>query len=41
MIGVAAEQRLLAGGVSDIRLAVAPRLALDQAPVLYDAPAPF
>jgi N6-L-threonylcarbamoyladenine synthase len=41
MIGVAAEQRLMAGGVSDIRLAVAPRLALDQAPVLYDAPAPF
>jgi N6-L-threonylcarbamoyladenine synthase len=41
MIGVAAEQRLLAGGVSDIRLAVAPRLALDQAPVLYDAQAPF
>jgi N6-L-threonylcarbamoyladenine synthase len=41
MIGVAAEQRLLAGGVSDIRLAVAPRLALDQASVLYDAPAPF
>jgi N6-L-threonylcarbamoyladenine synthase len=41
MIGVAAEQRLLAGGVSDIRLAVAPRLALEQAPVLYAAPAPF
>jgi len=41
MVGVAAEQRLLAGGVSDIRLAVAPRLALEQAPLLYGAPAPF
>jgi N6-L-threonylcarbamoyladenine synthase len=41
MVGVAAEQRLLAGGVSEIRLAVAPRLPLEQAPILYTAPAPF
>ena len=41
MVGVAAEQRLLAGGVSQIRLAVAPRLPLEQAPILYAAPAPF
>ena len=41
MVGVAAEQRLLAGGVSEIRLAVAPRLPLEQAPILYAAPAPF
>jgi len=41
MVGVAAEQRLLAGGVSDIRLAVAPRLALEQAPVLYEPQPPF
>ena len=36
MIGVAAEQRLLAGGVSSIELAVAPRLPLEQAAVLYE-----
>jgi N6-L-threonylcarbamoyladenine synthase len=41
MIGVAAEQRLLAGGVSHIELAVAPRLALEQAAVLYEPQAPF
>ena len=41
MIGVAAEQRLLAGGVSSIELAVAPRLALEQAEVLYEPQAPF
>jgi N6-L-threonylcarbamoyladenine synthase len=41
MIGVAAEQRLLAGGVSSIRLAVAPRLALDAAAALYATQAPF
>ncbi|NDG74220.1 MAG: tRNA (adenosine(37)-N6)-threonylcarbamoyltransferase complex transferase subunit TsaD [Synechococcaceae bacterium WB8_1B_136] len=41
MIAVAAEQRLLAGGVSDIRLAVAPRLALEDAVALYDPQAPF
>ena len=36
MIGVAAEQRLLAGGTSPIQLAVAPRLALEDAKVLYE-----
>ena len=36
MIGVAAEQRFLAGATSPIRLAVAPRLALENAPVLYE-----
>ena len=36
MIGVAAEQRLLAGAVSAIELAVAPRLALEDAAVLYE-----
>ena len=41
MIAVAAEQRLLAGGRSSIRLAVAPRLPLEQAPVLYEPQAPF
>ena len=41
MIGVAAEQRLLAGGVSSIRLSVAPRLALDAAAALYAPQAPF
>ncbi|MBM5791851.1 MAG: tRNA (adenosine(37)-N6)-threonylcarbamoyltransferase complex transferase subunit TsaD [Cyanobacteria bacterium M_surface_10_m1_298] len=41
MIAVAAEQRLLAGGCSSIRLAVAPRLPLEQAPVLYEPQAPF
>ncbi|MFM7652395.1 MAG: tRNA (adenosine(37)-N6)-threonylcarbamoyltransferase complex transferase subunit TsaD [Vulcanococcus sp.] len=41
MIGVAAEQRLVAGGVSSIELAVAPRLALEQAEVLYEPQAPF
>jgi N6-L-threonylcarbamoyladenine synthase len=41
MIGVAAEQRLLAGGVSSIELAVAPRLALEQALVLYGPQPPF
>jgi len=35
MIGVAAEQRFLAGGVSSTGLAVAPRLALEDAAVLY------
>ena len=33
--------RLLAGGVSSIRLAVAPRLALDAAAALYAPQAPF
>ena len=41
MIAVAAEQRFLAGGRSSIRLAVAPRLPLEQAPVLYEPQAPF
>jgi len=41
MIGVAAEQRLLAGGVSSIALAVAPRLALEEAAVLYEPQPPF
>jgi N6-L-threonylcarbamoyladenine synthase len=41
MIGVAAEQRLLAGGVSSIELAVAPRLALEEALVLYGPQPPF
>ncbi|MFM2158917.1 MAG: tRNA ((37)-N6)-threonylcarbamoyltransferase complex transferase subunit TsaD [Cyanobacteriota bacterium] len=41
MIGVAAEQRLMAGGVSSIELAVAPRLPLEQAAVLYEPQAPF
>ena len=41
MIGVAAEQRLLAGGVSSVELAVAPRLALEQAAVLYEPQPPF
>jgi len=41
MIGVAAEQRLLAGGRSDGRLAVAPRLALEEAVLLYGPQAPF
>ena len=36
MIGVAAEQRFLAGCRSPIDLAVAPRLALADAPVLYE-----
>ena len=35
MIGVAAEQRLQAGGVSSTGLAVTPRLALEEAAVLY------
>ena len=41
MIGVAAEQRLLAGGISSVELAVAPRLALEEAGVLYEPQAPF
>jgi len=41
MIGVAAEQRLQAGGVSSIELAVAPRLPLEQASVLYEPQPPF
>jgi N6-L-threonylcarbamoyladenine synthase len=41
MIGVAAEQRLLAGGVSSVALAVAPRLPLEQAMVLYEPQPPF
>jgi N6-L-threonylcarbamoyladenine synthase len=36
MIAVAAEQRFLAGCVSSVQLAVAPRLALEDAPVLYE-----
>ena len=41
MIGVAAEQRFMAGGQSSIRLAVTPRLALEEAPVLYEPQPPF
>jgi len=41
MIGVAAEQRLRQGARSAIRLAVAPRLALEEAMRLYDTQAPF
>jgi N6-L-threonylcarbamoyladenine synthase len=41
MVAVAAEQRLLAGNRSAIRLAVAPRLPLDEARVLYEPQAPF
>lgn len=41
MIGVAAEQRFMAGGQSSIRLAVTPRLALEEAPVLYKPQPPF
>ncbi len=41
MIGVAAEQRFLAGAQSSIELAVTPRLPLEQAPVLYEPQAPF
>ena len=41
MIGVAAEQRLLSGASSSVRLAVAPRLALEEAPVLYEPQHPF
>jgi N6-L-threonylcarbamoyladenine synthase len=36
MIAVAAEQRFSAGACSPIDLAVAPRLALEEAPVLYE-----
>jgi N6-L-threonylcarbamoyladenine synthase len=36
MIAVAAEQRFQAGSQSSIALAVAPRLALEDAPVLYE-----
>ena len=36
MIAVAAEQRFQAGSQSSIELAVAPRLALEEAPVLYE-----
>jgi len=38
---VAAEQRFLAGSVSPIDLAVAPRLALQDAAQLYAPQAPF
>lgn len=41
MIAVAAEQRLIAGGSSSLELAVAPRLALEDAAVLYEPQAPF
>ena len=41
MIGVAAEQRFMAGGQSSIRLAVTPRLALEETPVLYEPQPPF
>ena len=41
MIGTAAEQRFMAGGQSSIRLAVTPRLALEEAPVLYEPQPPF
>ena len=41
MIGVAAEQRFMAGGQSSMRLAVTPRLALEEAPVLYEPQPPF
>ena len=41
MIGVAAEQRFMAGSQSSIRLAVTPRLALEEAPVLYEPQPPF
>jgi N6-L-threonylcarbamoyladenine synthase len=41
MIGVAAEQRLLAGGQSAIELAVAPRWPLGEAQALYGQPNPF
>jgi N6-L-threonylcarbamoyladenine synthase len=41
MIGVAAEQRLIAGGSSSIELAVAPRLPLEDAARLYQPQAPF
>ena len=41
MIGVAAEQRLQAGGVSSTGLAVTPRLALEEAAVLYAQQPPF
>ena len=41
MVGVAAEQRLLAGGHSAIELAVAPRWPLEDALALYGRPNPF
>jgi N6-L-threonylcarbamoyladenine synthase len=41
MIAVAAEQRFSAGACSPIDLAVAPRLALEAAPVLYEPQAAF
>ena len=41
MIAVAAEQRFSAGACSPIDLAVAPRLALESAPVLYEPQAAF
>ena len=41
MIAVAAEQRLRAGGRSSLELAVAPRLALEDAAVLYEPQPPF
>jgi hypothetical protein len=41
MIGVAAEQRLLADRDSSIGLALAPRLALEDAAQLYAPQPPF
>jgi len=41
MIAVAAEQRFCTGAISPIDLAVAPRLALEDAPVLYEPQAAF
>jgi N6-L-threonylcarbamoyladenine synthase len=41
MVGVAAEQRLFAGGQSAIELAVAPRWPLEDAHALYDRQNPF
>jgi N6-L-threonylcarbamoyladenine synthase len=41
MIAMAAEQRFAAGARSSIQLAVAPRLALEEALVLYEPQPPF
>jgi N6-L-threonylcarbamoyladenine synthase len=41
MVGVAAEQRLLAGCLSDPGLGVAARLPLEEAAVLYETPPPI
>jgi N6-L-threonylcarbamoyladenine synthase len=41
MIAVAAEQRFAAGAISRIDLGVAPRLALEDATVLYEPQPPF